>query len=212
MFIVFDGIDGSGKTTLVEAISARLASIGIDALVTAEFSSALPWGPRLRRQLGEAAGDPAAQYEIVLEARKLHHNHVLLPALTAGRAVLMDRYVLSTMAYQGQTPQVTARRILDDHERLGFAEPDMTMVLDCNPSTARERLTGRGDTDKLDSLDVEFFRRARESYQCSISHRMRHDTKSNVVVNAHQSAGGAADHAWFWISDRFNLDPEATYG
>lgn len=206
MFIVIDGIDGSGKTTAIEAMAARLAEHGIDALVTSEFGSALPWGPRLRKQLVAAAGDTESQYQTVLEARKLHSDHVLLPALMAGRAVLMDRYIMSTIAYQGQDLRPSPRKIIDDHQAAGFADADFTVVLDCSPAVARQRLAARGNPDKIDSSPDAFLAQAAESFRCSghVGQRQQ-PAPAAAVINAHRSADDVAAAAWHAVSQRFGL-------
>lgn len=163
MFIAFEGGDGAGKTTQIELLRARLVGEGHDVVVTRE-----PGGTDLGTSIREVVlhGDAiAARAEALLfAADRAHHvATVVRPALRRGAAVLQDRYIDSSVAYQG------AGRELDPGEikRLSLWAtedllPDLTVLLDVTPHDGRAR---RGAVhDRLESEQDEFHARVREHY------------------------------------------------
>jgi dTMP kinase len=187
MFIVVEGIDGSGKTTLIEEISKQLAAKGYAPVITSEFGSTLPWSGQLRQQLMENSGNVREEYATIMLARYSHYQSVLEPHLSAGHIVLMDRYQLSTIGYQGQLNDMgdpTVREIIDDHQMCGWPVPDLTILLDCDPGTAYMRSNERGKVDAFDSRGLEFFKRARElmcDHLLSVTKRVSGET---CLINA----------------------------
>lgn len=188
MLIVFEGIDGCGKSTVIEKVCAHLIDQGFDAMATSEFGNSHAWAKELRKELMDNARDPLAQYHTVLKARDNHMNAVLLPALAMNKIVLMDRYVMSTMAYQGQSAFTPVRQIMDDHTNIfGFPVADLTIVLSCNVSTAIKRQQARGKQDEFDSASWEFFSRAHEIY-ISAAHAVQRQKPNKIrIVDAEQS-------------------------
>lgn len=163
MFIAFEGGDGAGKTTQIEMLRARLVGDGHDVVVTRE-----PGGTDLGTSIREVVlhGDAiAARAEALLfAADRAHHvATVVRPALRRGAVVLQDRYIDSSVAYQG------AGRELDPAEikRLSLWAtedllPDLTVLLDVTPQDGRAR---RGAIhDRLESEQDDFHSRVREHY------------------------------------------------
>ncbi|GAB3491586.1 dTMP kinase [Flexivirga lutea] len=163
MFIAFEGGDGAGKTTQIELLRERLAAVGYDVVVTRE-----PGGTELGadiRQVLLHGGDVAPRAEALLfAADRAHHiATVVRPALRRGAVVLQDRYIDSSVAYQG------AGRELDPLEikRLSLwatqdLVPDLTVLLDVTPQDGRRR---RGQVhDRLESEQDDFHARVREHY------------------------------------------------
>lgn len=163
MFIAFEGGDGAGKTTQIELLRERLAAVGYDVVVTRE-----PGGTELGadiRQVLLHGGDVAPRAEALLfAADRAHHiATVVSPALRRGAIVLQDRYIDSSVAYQG------AGRELDPLEikRLSLwatqdLVPDLTVLLDVTPQDGRRR---RGQVhDRLESEQDDFHARVREHY------------------------------------------------
>jgi len=163
VFIAFEGGDGAGKTTQIELLRGRLIEAGYDVLVTRE-----PGGTLLGASIREVllhGGDVAPRAEALLfAADRAHHvATVVRPALARGAVVLQDRYLDSSVAYQG------AGRELDPAEikRLSLWAtegllPDLTVLLDVSPETGRER---RGELhDRLEAEHDDFHARVREHY------------------------------------------------
>jgi len=163
-FIVFEGIDGSGKSTQIELLSQSLIANGHDPLVTQE-----PDGT----PLGEAAGrwlrgypnlSPVTELLLFEAARAEHVEKVIQPAIEAGRIVLSDRFAPSTMAYQSYGRGLDAS-IVEDLNRLAAdgLKPTLTVFLDVPIEAARSRI----EPDSLDVLEnqqQEFHQRVRQGY------------------------------------------------
>lgn len=163
MFIAFEGGDGAGKTTQIELLRAGLAGRGYDVLVTHEPGDT-ELGASIRQVLLHG-GDVTARAEALLfAADRAHHiATVVRPALARGAVVLQDRYIDSSVAYQG------AGRELDPAEikqlSLWATEgllPELTVLLDVTPEVGRQR---RGTVhDRLESLHDDFHARVRGHY------------------------------------------------
>ena len=163
-FIVFEGIDGSGKSTQIDLLSQSLIANGHDPLVTQE-----PDGT----PLGEAAGrwlrgypnlSPVTELLLFEAARAEHVEKVIQPAIEAGRIVLSDRFAPSTMAYQSYGRGLDAS-IVEDLNRLAAdgLKPTLTVFLDVPIEAARSRI----EPDSLDVLEnqrQEFHQRVRQGY------------------------------------------------
>jgi dTMP kinase len=165
IFIAFEGGEGSGKSTQTKALAAWLARRSIDVVATRE-PGATPLGLELRRiLLDPATGVIAARAETLLYIadRAQHVDETIKPALAAGKWVITDRYVDSTLAYQG------AGRGLPEHElrelcRIAIAgvRPDLTIVLDVDPEVGLARVGG--SPDRMEAEPLEFHRRVRRSF------------------------------------------------
>lgn len=187
MLIVFEGIDGSGKTTVIERLQAHLIDRNIDAIATSEFGNAFPWAKTLRAELMANKSDPIAQYHTVLKARDQHVIDVITPAKKADKVILMDRYLMSTLAYQGQSEFTPVRQLLDDHDMFRFPVADLTILLACSPSTAQKRQQAAGKKDAFDLAGREFFERAHEIYISCANAVMRQRPGKMVIIDAEQS-------------------------
>lgn len=140
--IVFEGLDGSGKSTQLGRLADRLRTAGHEVVETAEPYMGGGWGPRIREMA--RSGRPLAPPEELrwfLEQRREHVRDVLAPALAAGHVVLSDRYFLSTAAYQGA-------RGLDRAEILRASEsefpvPDLVLLLEVGAEEGLGRIAGR---------------------------------------------------------------------
>ncbi|MBB2893025.1 dTMP kinase [Flexivirga oryzae] len=163
MFIAFEGGDGAGKTTQIELLRGRLIEAGYDVVVTRE-----PGGTQLGTSIREVLlhGDhvaPRAEALLFAADRAHHIATVVRPALARGAIVLQDRYLDSSVAYQG------AGRELDPAEikRLSLWAtedllPDLTVLLDVTPEVGRDR---RGEVhDRLEAEQDDFHARVREHY------------------------------------------------
>ena len=146
MFITFEGMDGSGKTTQLARLAERLVGSGVDVLRTKEPDGGL-LGPDVRSILVGERSRPLSPLEemlLVAAARCDHVRSVIRPALAAGRWVLCDRFVDSTFAYQvfeTDVPSSLFEAVSD--ACMGELRPDLTIVLDVDPEIARDRLAGR---------------------------------------------------------------------
>ncbi|MGX1694090.1 dTMP kinase [Microbacterium keratanolyticum] len=167
LWITLEGGDGSGKTTQAELLTERLRADGRTVVRTREPGGS-EVGQLIRDIVLHHRGDIAPRAEALLYAadRAHHVATVVRPALARGEVVLQDRYLDSSVAYQG------AGRVLDATEvrelSLWAAEgalPDLTVLLDLDPTTARERLDSADKPfDRLEAEREEFHARVRGAY------------------------------------------------
>ena len=162
MFIAIDGIDGSGKSTLVRNIAAVLEPFG--PVTTKEPTDASLWGRRLRASAKEGRLPRATEIAYFHKDRLHHIANVIRPALESGRIVITDRYVDSTLAFQASSPE-EADVLYASHLGADILHPDVTIILQCPVSVGRRRLQVR-DRGLLSAFeDDEAQNRARAIYQ-----------------------------------------------
>ncbi|RIY28514.1 dTMP kinase [Bifidobacteriaceae bacterium NR016] len=159
----FEGIDGVGKTTQVEALKDYLQSLGREVVVTRE-----PGGTQLGKTLREIllhGTSVSARTEALLFAadRAQHVAQVIRPALSRGAVVITDRYIDSSLAYQAGGRELT----MDDVRTLSewatdSLWPNRTYLLDMQPEDAFKRL--HREQDRMESAGIDFARRTREAF------------------------------------------------
>jgi len=171
MFITFEGIEGSGKSTLIERVEGALTGRGLDVLRTRE-----PGGTRLGDEVRNIFLDPSqkigpmSEVMLLCASRSQLCTDVIRPALRAGKTVLCDRFFDSTIAYQGYG------RGLDVEELLQVClaatsglTPDLTFVLDLPAEAALQRVADRAKSgghaiDRMEREAVDFHRAVRDGY------------------------------------------------
>jgi dTMP kinase len=142
LFIVIEGIDGTGKSTQVQRLGEWFTEQGREVILSRE-PTAGPWGQRVRAsgETGRLSAEDELQY--FLNDREEHVRELINPALAAGKVVILDRYYFSTMAYQGARgfdPQDIRQR----NEKFAPA-PDLLLLLDLEVDIALARIGARGD-------------------------------------------------------------------
>lgn len=192
-FISFEGTEGVGKTTAIDQLCTRLAARSIEVVRTRE-----PGGSELAESLRAMFLDPTrtidADTEILMmfAARADHIHQTILPALMAGKWVICDRFIDSTMAYQGfgrfggEASALKKIEMLIEH----FVPimPEVTLWLDLDVVTGMRRAGKRGAFDRLESNDIAFFERVYQGlgYQAE-RHRQR--------IHRIDASGGVAEVA-----------------
>lgn len=153
-FYVFEGLDGSGKSTLSVRVLDLLASKHVPAICFAE-PTRYESGLYLRKFLsGEIELSPEKQIEAFLEDRKVSLNRNILPSLSQKKIVLLDRYMYSTAAYQSGD-FFSAKEILKKNLDRGFPEPEKVFYLEIEPEEALARLKGRDTTkDRFETISA----------------------------------------------------------
>lgn len=143
MFIVIEGIDGTGKSTQVRKLGDWFTCAGRDVVLSREPTDG-PWGKKVRESAATGRLDAATELEYFLNDRRQHVDELIQPSLAAGKVVILDRYYFSTMAYQGARgidPAVIRRK------NEAFAPvPDHLFILDLEVDAALQRINARGDT------------------------------------------------------------------
>ncbi len=164
-FIVFEGGDGSGKSTQARGLLQRLRRRELDAVLTHE-PGGTPLGESLRRLVKSGpALAPVSELFLFEAARAQLVGSVIRPALAEGRIVVADRYVASTVAYQAYGRELD-RNLVDtlNREATGGLTPDLTVLLDVSVDTALSRIERTGN-DTFDRAPRDFHRRVREGYR-----------------------------------------------
>lgn len=163
VFITFEGVDGAGKSTQLKLLMEYLQERGVEYIFTRE-----PGGTPLAERIREVLLDPAhTGMSVITEAylyaasRADHVSQVVRPALQSGKVVICDRYVDSSMVYQGFAGGMPLDFLSQINEMAtGSLKPHRTIVLDLTPEVARER---RG-ADRMEQKSEWFHRQVREGY------------------------------------------------
>ena len=143
IFIVIEGIDGTGKSTQLKRLGGWFAALGREVVLSRE-PTAGPWGKRVRESAATGRLSPEDELQYFLNDRRQHVEELIAPSLAAGKVVLLDRYYFSTMAYQGVRGFDPAE-IRRKNE--AFAPvPDLLLIMDLDVDTALRRIGLRGDT------------------------------------------------------------------
>ncbi|MGH7738410.1 MAG: dTMP kinase [Candidatus Tyrphobacter sp.] len=202
MFASFEGIEGSGKSTLVTGLADRLRASGTDAVVTYE-PGGTPLGNAVRevlldRYFGSAEMTPMAEAFLMNASRAELVARVIRPALHEGRVVLCDRYTDSTLAYQGygRGLDLPTLRLLC-LASTGGLEPDLTFLLDVPVDLSHTRMGERGNLNRLDRAGEGFLQRAREGYLALAKASGRWS-----VLDATLPANELLERAWTIVRER----------
>ncbi|MBL0418794.1 dTMP kinase [Ramlibacter sp. AW1] len=170
LFISFEGIDGAGKSTHIEALAQAFTAAGRTVRCTRE-PGGTPLAERLRELALNQPMDALTEALLMFAARRDHLVQVIEPALARAEVVLCDRFSDATFAYQGAgrgfDPAVLGQ--LERWVQGGLVpgrlrQPDLTLLFELAPEQAAARLAGARVPDKFESQPVEFFRRVAQGY------------------------------------------------
>ncbi|APX01461.1 dTMP kinase [Arthrobacter sp. QXT-31] len=168
LFIAFEGGDGAGKSTQAARLAGSLESRGLTVLRTRE-PGGTPIGEKLRSLVldhGHGHIDAHTEALIFAASRAAHASQVIRPALARGEVVLTDRYIDSSVAYQGAGRGLGADAVLSVNEwATSGLRPDLTVLLDVHPAEGRSRRTaGDAAEDRMESEADEFHARIRQAF------------------------------------------------
>ena len=167
ILITMEGPDGSGKTTQISLLAKVLTSEGREVVQTRE-PGGTPLADRIRVLVLDPAHDKmTARTEALLymAARAQHTAELIRPAMERGAVVISDRYADSTLVYQGVARSLPLDSLIWLN-RFATEEltPDLTLLLDGDTDCLAQRVTSRGNKDRLDNEDPEFHRKVREGF------------------------------------------------
>lgn len=191
MFVSFEGIDGSGKSTITNYVYEYFINKNQEVIMTRE-----PGGNKIAEKIRGLILDPKHdtmddKTEALLYAasRRQHLVEKILPALDEGKLVLCDRFIDSSIAYQGYGRQLGAKAVMDinlfaveDHL------PDITFFLDIDLKTSLDRVNKRDELDRLEGSGLDFFERVYDGYQKIVKENSR-----IVVIDAMRSVEEVGD-------------------
>jgi dTMP kinase len=166
MFISFEGIEGSGKSTQIGLLREFLNQKGLDPVVIRE-----PGGTQIGEKVRDIFlsktdehFDPLTEVLLLYSSRKQLDNNVIKPAIRAGKIVIADRFADATVAYQAYGKSVSKDFIAQLHNDLEISNPDLTFFIDISPELSKERISDR-ESDRMESESIEFFSKVRSGYQ-----------------------------------------------
>ncbi|MCS5549875.1 MAG: dTMP kinase, partial [SAR86 cluster bacterium] len=164
-FITLEGIEGSGKTSSIKSITDLLDKKNISYVVTRE-----PGGSSIGKELRAILLDPETEISpevelmLMLSDRKDHVEKIILPNLEKGNWVVSDRFMDSSIAYQGGGRQLGKKLIISLSEYLNLPQPDLTLLFDLPVETSLSRVKARGELDRFEKEELEFHKRIRNTY------------------------------------------------
>ena len=208
MFITFEGMEGSGKSTALDAICRSMADSGKAVLRTREPGGS-ELGASLRALLLDARQDvaPEAELFLYLADRAQHVSRVIRPALEAGTPVFSDRYADSTIVYQGYGRGLDVNELYRLNQlAVGRLWPELTLIFDLDPEIglgrARTRNAGAGldvSEGRFEAEALEFHRRIREGY---LAWALHHPERFRIV-DAALPPEDVVRQAWDHLYERF---------
>jgi dTMP kinase len=164
-FITFEGPDGSGKSTQIRLLGEYLSGKGLDIVYTRE-----PGGTRIGEKIRNITldpenteMDPLTEAMLYASSRAQHVAEIIRPALEAGRTVLCDRYVDSSIAYQGYGRGLGETVACVNDIAVGDVKPDLTIFIDIPPTSCFERI-GQSGGDRMESEDISYHEAVYKGY------------------------------------------------
>lgn len=201
LFVTFEGGEGSGKSTLVRLVADQLTKDGFDCLITRE-----PGGTDIAEQIRNILLTKNPQEELLPEAEALlfaaartqHVETKIKPAVAAGKIVISDRWLGSSVAYQGYARGLGVQEVLDinDFGIKGY-RPDMEFFIDILPEDAFKRITGRGAADRIESEGMDFHNKvynglkinhANNTYSIKVNGYLRPEQITKYIVELIETA------------------------
>lgn len=208
-FISLEGSDGSGKSTVVEGLKKEAEKAGIAIDFTRE-----PGGTPLAEKIREiildkenAEMDPRCEALLYAASRAQHTEERILPHLEKGIHVFTERYVLSSLAYQGYGRKLGRDpvKMVNDFATRAL-EPDLILYLDVDPLKVLSRKGEEGEKDRLEEAGDDFFFRVKEGYEKEIA-----KSKNVVRINANQPPEKVIAEAWEAIKNLLEEKDEAAH-
>lgn len=166
MFITFEGGEGTGKTTLIQSINEQLSS-KYDVITTRE-----PGGSKIAEAIRDIILNPKylgvtpyTEALLLAASRAQHLDEVIIPALSHNKIVLCDRYIDSSLAYQGYARNLGFDFVLSINDYATKHMPDLTFYIDLDPEVGIKRISNRDKYDRLDQETKDFHLNVRKGYQ-----------------------------------------------
>ena len=200
LFITFEGIDGSGKTTQINYFEKYLAEYGVDYIKTRE-----PGGSRGAEEIRSllvkgktSRWSPETEILLFFASRRDHLEKTIMPALEAGKIVICDRFTDSSRVYQGLARSEIVSKVDELHKMMIELEPNLTFILDIEPRLALKRGLARNTgEDRFEDFGEEFQKKARKGFlelsekfptRCKVINADRDPSKiSKEIINQYEN-------------------------
>jgi len=214
-FITFEGPEGSGKSTQIRLLGARLRSAGREVLETQE-PGGTPIGVQIRHVLLDSKNRelcPTDELRLMSAMRAQNVDEFILPALSAGRTVLSDRFTDSTLVYQGVGRGLGADLVYElDRIACRGLVPDLTLLIDIDAETGLTRAHHRSarsedyetrSETRIEDQDVSFHRRVRDAYR-----QLAADESARVkLIDGSQTREAVAEQVWQAVEPLLAVTP-----
>lgn len=209
-FIVFEGPDGSGKTTQIKLLTERLKEDGFDVVNTRE-----PGGTNISEKIRQILLDPQnkelcskAEALLYAAARAQHVEELIKPQLAAGKIVISDRFVDSTLAYQGFGRQLEIDYLKTVNKMAtGNLGPDLVVLIDIRPELGLKRImenraqSGQSGTDRIEQENISFHQKVREGF-LALSQQ---DNERYLVVSGEKEQLSLGQEIYSQVKNKFNI-------
>lgn len=201
LFVVFEGIDGAGKSTLVDMLFLRCTALGIPAWRGMEPTRG-EWGMKIRRMLGGEGASAEEQVRLFMLDREDDVRDNIAPALESGKLVILDRYYFSNAAYQG-AQGLEPSRIIEMNRERRFPAPDRVYLVDIDPATAMRRVGNRGGEGREIFETERFLERVRSAYAAIMDNTF-------LVLDGRMAPDEIISHIERDMEDRFSIYEKQT--
>ncbi|WP_028024174.1 dTMP kinase [Enterovibrio calviensis] len=186
-FIVVEGLEGAGKTTAIQNVIETLKASGVSDIETTREPGGTPLAEQMRALVKEGHPDEPltdmAELLLLYAARIQLVDNVIKPALARGAFVVGDRHDMSSQAYQGGGRGFDKGLMQNLRDTvLGDFRPDFTLYMDLDPAIGLARAKARGELDRIEKMQLDFFYRTRERYL-----ELANADNSIVIIDASQS-------------------------
>ena len=203
--ITLEGGEGGGKTTQAVRLRDKLTKAGLDVIVLRE-----PGGTQISEQIRQvvlSSKNVSMAYttEVLLyqAARAQIYREIVLPSLTAGKIVLMDRSRDSSVVYQGMV-RGFGKKMIEDLNNVSTKNtyPDLTILLDLKPEIGLDRVEKNGTSNRLEMEGLKFHQKVRKAYQ-----QLAKEDKTGrwIVIDASQSIDLVADELWRVVKQKLKI-------
>lgn len=205
MFVTLEGGEGSGKTTLIQLLKTYLESLGHTVLVTRE-PGGVAIAEQIRGMIMNNDMDSMTEALLFASARREHLVRKVIPALESGAIVICDRFVHSSLVYQGVLGGLGVDVVSALNEvAIGSYMPDFTLLLDIEPELGLQRISANSEREvtRFDKQSLDYHHRIRAGYQSMVSLYPEHNIKTiDASGNAEQvfEEGKKVFDAYFKVS------------
>lgn len=165
--ITFEGIDGSGKTTQINLLKEYLFKLGYNIIVLRE-PGGTHVGEKIRNILLDEENKivPVSEALLYAASRAELVSEIIIPSLKIGKIVILDRFVDSSIVYQGYARGIGIKAVEEiNNIAISGLKPDLTIYLDIKPEEALKRINQRHDRDRLEMEDIDFHKKVYEGYK-----------------------------------------------
>lgn len=205
IFISFEGPDGAGKTTAIKRIMPQLQKMTDKEVVLSREPGGSPISEKIRKiilDIHDEEMDPRTEALLYAASRRQHLVDVILPTLNEGKVMLSDRFVDSSIAYQGGGREIGTKEVANiNNFAIEGHLPDLTIYFDVTPGVglARIKRDHEGEMDRLEKAAISFHNRVYDSY----AEIVKQNPNRIKTVNAEQSPDKVAADALNLITTRF---------